>query len=339
MKGHCLGARMQCSVSWRFNFLNVLVTGDCISFSFFFICLYFRYSYWGPSIIQASQEVLWSFRSHCEYSQICSISNYYFFYESVWCQAKYTDPQTQLRYSLAEEFQTIRALPSDIVAGYLNLRKAANPVGWTTTRVQFISFYSRLTINILRYVRVTSIEVNTGDRKVQGNIRLALQAWSFSSIFLFFRAGSITGMSAARVLAQKQQIHWGVLPGNPGEVSASCWTCKEGNGTIDSSVRSCKLVFFSASPLFPRWNWWGWVDARNLAVVIDKQPGKCDDCEAVQWRHDEKCETSDREQAYKAQQHAQCWCHKYRNTQKERADASQAQPDGRPQQFHSTQQL
>ena len=44
-------------------------------------------------------------------------------------QAKYTDPQTQLRYSLAEEFQTIRTMPNDIVAGYLTLRKAANPVG------------------------------------------------------------------------------------------------------------------------------------------------------------------------------------------------------------------
>merc|ERR1712071_375922 len=43
--------------------------------------------------------------------------------------AKYTDPQTQLRYSFAEEFQTIRILPSDIVAGYLGLRKALNPVG------------------------------------------------------------------------------------------------------------------------------------------------------------------------------------------------------------------
>jgi len=43
--------------------------------------------------------------------------------------AKYTDPQTQLRYSFAEEFETIRTLPSDIVAGYLGLRKAFNPVG------------------------------------------------------------------------------------------------------------------------------------------------------------------------------------------------------------------
>jgi YL1 nuclear protein C-terminal domain len=44
-------------------------------------------------------------------------------------QAKYTDPQTQLRFSLAEEFQTIRTMPGDIIAGYLALRKAANPVG------------------------------------------------------------------------------------------------------------------------------------------------------------------------------------------------------------------
>ena len=44
-------------------------------------------------------------------------------------KAKYTDPQTQLRYNCIDEYQTIQTLPSDIVAGYLTLRKAANPVG------------------------------------------------------------------------------------------------------------------------------------------------------------------------------------------------------------------
>lgn len=41
-------------------------------------------------------------------------------------QAKYTDPQTKIRYANAEEFSRIKMLPSDIVAGYLALRKA-NP--------------------------------------------------------------------------------------------------------------------------------------------------------------------------------------------------------------------
>lgn len=43
-------------------------------------------------------------------------------------QAKYTDPQTKLFYATAEEFATIRRLPSDIVAGYLALRRANNPI-------------------------------------------------------------------------------------------------------------------------------------------------------------------------------------------------------------------
>lgn len=38
--------------------------------------------------------------------------------------SKYTDPQTKIRYANAEEFSRIKMLPSDIVAGYLALRKA-----------------------------------------------------------------------------------------------------------------------------------------------------------------------------------------------------------------------
>ena len=38
--------------------------------------------------------------------------------------ANYTDPQTKLNYAVSEEFQLIRKMPSDIVAGYLTLRKA-----------------------------------------------------------------------------------------------------------------------------------------------------------------------------------------------------------------------
>ena len=39
-------------------------------------------------------------------------------------EAAYTDPQTKLNYACAEEFSEIRKLPSDIVEGYLTLRKA-----------------------------------------------------------------------------------------------------------------------------------------------------------------------------------------------------------------------
>lgn len=39
-------------------------------------------------------------------------------------EAKYTDPQTKLRYSNPQEFAQLRILPSDTVAGLLSLRRA-----------------------------------------------------------------------------------------------------------------------------------------------------------------------------------------------------------------------
>ncbi|CAJ1062164.1 INO80 complex subunit C isoform X1 [Xyrichtys novacula] len=38
--------------------------------------------------------------------------------------ANYTDPQTKLRFTSSEEFNYIRLLPTDVVTGYLALRKA-----------------------------------------------------------------------------------------------------------------------------------------------------------------------------------------------------------------------
>ena len=43
-------------------------------------------------------------------------------------QARYTDPQTKLRYANPEEFTRARTLPGDLVNGYLALRKASGPV-------------------------------------------------------------------------------------------------------------------------------------------------------------------------------------------------------------------
>lgn len=43
-------------------------------------------------------------------------------------QANYTDPQSKLRFSTIEEFSYIRRLPSDVVTGYLALRKATSIV-------------------------------------------------------------------------------------------------------------------------------------------------------------------------------------------------------------------
>jgi hypothetical protein len=39
-------------------------------------------------------------------------------------ETTYTDPQTKLNYATAEEFQEIRRMPSDLIQGYLTLRKA-----------------------------------------------------------------------------------------------------------------------------------------------------------------------------------------------------------------------
>ncbi|KAF3691890.1 INO80 complex subunit C [Channa argus] len=38
--------------------------------------------------------------------------------------SNYTDPQTKLRFTSSEEFSYIRLLPTDVVTGYLALRKA-----------------------------------------------------------------------------------------------------------------------------------------------------------------------------------------------------------------------
>lgn len=43
-------------------------------------------------------------------------------------QAKYTDPQTKLRYTTAEEFARIKMMPGDLVTGCLMLRRANIPV-------------------------------------------------------------------------------------------------------------------------------------------------------------------------------------------------------------------
>ena len=47
-------------------------------------------------------------------------------------QANYTDPQSKLRFSTVEEFSYIRRLPSDVVTGYLALRKATSIVPWAS---------------------------------------------------------------------------------------------------------------------------------------------------------------------------------------------------------------
>ncbi|XP_060623230.2 INO80 complex subunit C [Anolis sagrei] len=57
-----------------------------------------------------------SFKPHKKYSDISGLP------------ANYTDPQSKLRFSTTEEFAYIRMLPSDVVMGYLTLRKAANVV-------------------------------------------------------------------------------------------------------------------------------------------------------------------------------------------------------------------
>ncbi|XP_055913046.1 INO80 complex subunit C [Eupeodes corollae] len=43
--------------------------------------------------------------------------------------APYTDPHTKLNYHNSEEYATVRALPSDLTAGYLALRGASSIVG------------------------------------------------------------------------------------------------------------------------------------------------------------------------------------------------------------------
>jgi len=72
------------------------------------------YSWPDSAVTYSSLEAPPSFRPAKKYSDITGL------------EALYTDPQTKLHYSSPEEFQEIRRLPSDIVHGYLSLRKA-NP--------------------------------------------------------------------------------------------------------------------------------------------------------------------------------------------------------------------
>ncbi|RUS70961.1 hypothetical protein EGW08_021279 [Elysia chlorotica] len=43
-------------------------------------------------------------------------------------EAKYTDPQTKMRYANTDEYRRVRMLPGDIVSGCLQLRKAKSLV-------------------------------------------------------------------------------------------------------------------------------------------------------------------------------------------------------------------
>ena len=58
----------------------------------------------------------------------------------VFPKANYADPQTKLRFTSSEEFSYIRLLPTDVVTGYLALRKASCIVPWRRsepwTRIQ-----------------------------------------------------------------------------------------------------------------------------------------------------------------------------------------------------------
>lgn len=64
------------------------------------------------AVTYSSLEAPPSFRPAKKYSDISGI------------ESPYTDPQTKLNYACSEEFSEIRKLPSDIVEGYLSLRKA-----------------------------------------------------------------------------------------------------------------------------------------------------------------------------------------------------------------------
>ncbi|GAB6029472.1 INO80 complex subunit C [Chamberlinius hualienensis] len=72
---------------------------------------------WGPDDVSyGSIDAPPSFKPAKKYSDVSGLV------------AKYTDPQSKLRYTTSEEFTHIRLLPADLVAGYLSLRKANMPV-------------------------------------------------------------------------------------------------------------------------------------------------------------------------------------------------------------------
>ncbi|KAH9503292.1 INO80 complex subunit C [Bulinus truncatus] len=68
---------------------------------------------WGPNdVTYGSIDAPPSFRPAKKYSDISGL------------EAKYTDPQTKMRYTNTDEYRRVKLLPSDIIAGCLQLRKA-----------------------------------------------------------------------------------------------------------------------------------------------------------------------------------------------------------------------
>ncbi|BFZ01771.1 hypothetical protein BsWGS_04810 [Bradybaena similaris] len=68
---------------------------------------------WGPDdVTYGSIDAPPSFKPAKKYSDISGL------------EARYTDPQTKMRYANADEYRRVRMLPGDIVAGCLHLRKA-----------------------------------------------------------------------------------------------------------------------------------------------------------------------------------------------------------------------
>ncbi|GFO34284.1 LOW QUALITY PROTEIN: ino80 complex subunit c [Plakobranchus ocellatus] len=45
-------------------------------------------------------------------------------------EARYTDPQTKMRFANADEYGRVRMLPGDIISGCLQLRKAKTLMKW-----------------------------------------------------------------------------------------------------------------------------------------------------------------------------------------------------------------
>uniref|UniRef100_A0A0B6ZRZ5 Vps72/YL1 C-terminal domain-containing protein n=1 Tax=Arion vulgaris TaxID=1028688 RepID=A0A0B6ZRZ5_9EUPU len=68
---------------------------------------------WGPDdVTYGSIDAPPSFKPAKKYSDISGL------------EARYTDPQTKMRYANADEYRRVHLLPGDIIAGCLHLRKA-----------------------------------------------------------------------------------------------------------------------------------------------------------------------------------------------------------------------
>ena len=82
-----------------------------------------RFQHYRPALSAAPEAILRHYRA------TCSLDGCFVAFVIIAMQARYTDPETKLRYHSAAEYAIIKTLTPNVVSHYLALRGAAsNPI-------------------------------------------------------------------------------------------------------------------------------------------------------------------------------------------------------------------